>query len=151
MKESGQVVSEFDYRCATPNVIYSTEFTPEDADIVYESDKPFLLQSQRCVPDGIEQVKGLWVTKWKVLDEVPEYVEFWKMKTVIELNSLTKKIDDFIDSIEDKYQRIASQNKMKHASVMYRDDAIFAAMLRKGKISNEQIDNLFIEAVRIKG
>lgn len=149
--KDGRIMSEFEYRCATPNVIYCENFAPEDADIVYDSDKPFLLQSQRCVPDGIEQVNGLWVTKWKVLDEVPEYVEFWKMQTVIELNALSQKINDFIDSIEDKYLRIASQNKMKHASVMYRDDAIFAAMLRKGKITNEQIDNLFVEAVRIKG
>lgn len=149
LKNTGEVIAEYDYRCQFPNTTFSQTFVPDDADVIQEAEKPTLLPAQICVDDGIEKVGDAWVSKWAVVDVVPESVAYWRAQAVIDLNNLRPIIEAFIDEIEDSSARIIAKSKFVHSSVMERKDPIILGMIQRGLLTNEAVDAMFIAAERL--
>lgn len=149
LKENGNIIQEYDYRCLFPNTTFSETFIPEDADVIKKIPQPTLLPAQICVSDGVEKIENEWCEKWKVVDVVPQSVAFWRAQTILEISGLMPQVLQFIDAIADVKMRISAKKKMEYSSTMQRDDPLIDAMIQRGMLTNEAVDAMFIAAERL--
>lgn len=149
IKSSGNVVSEQEYRRMFKNTIFCEGFTPSDADIIQECEKPYMQAAQQCIHDGVEFVGDVWKMKWKVIDVIPQSVSMWKFRAALELNDMYLQVENFINESDDRVFKIVSTSKLNFADVIHRNDPIFSVMIRAGKLTNDKIDEIFLHAFRI--
>lgn len=110
-RSTGAVITEDDFRALHPNTSFPAQLTPEilsafDYDPVLEGAQPTGEPWQFPVADGVEQIEGLWFTKWKLGPEFasPEeeaaYIAGWQaqqaelFKNEVVL-AAQKQLDDF--------------------------------------------------------
>lgn len=73
IRESGQVVTEQEFRAMFPNTGFPVQLTEElindfGADVVFEGPQAQPTMYQVAFRDGVEQINGKWYTKYSVTD-----------------------------------------------------------------------------------
>lgn len=71
IRETGEILSVWDYRVRNPNISFPVDVTEPsfdglDVDVVRETDEPTVEPWQTAVEDGAEQVNGAWRIKYKL-------------------------------------------------------------------------------------
>lgn len=76
LRDSGQVVTEHEYRAMHPNVSFPAVLAPDDADPVLQSPAPATSPHQSAVRGGVVQdARGNWVYAWTVVDWTQEQID----------------------------------------------------------------------------
>ncbi len=73
LRDTGQVMTESEFRAAHPNTSFPQQLTVElldgfDADAVLNGPTPTADRYQTVVRDGVEEINGKWFTKFVVID-----------------------------------------------------------------------------------
>lgn len=82
IKETGQIVTEQEYRDLYPNISFSAILTPEDADLITDQPLPTITSYQLLARDKVIFNNSRWEYTWKVLDWSKEKIE-------VEINRVT--------------------------------------------------------------
>jgi hypothetical protein len=97
IRESGQVVTEQEYRDMHPNVSFPAVLVPDDADAVLQSPAPSVAAFQTAARNGVVQdALGNWVYAWTVRDWAQEEIDAFLASSKA---ALIKQIDADVDAI----------------------------------------------------
>ncbi len=78
MKNTGQVVTENEYRLASP-LMHPAVFRPTDADPIFETPAPAITEHQRAVRNGVKQDALLnWVWDWDIVNFTAPEIEAYE-------------------------------------------------------------------------
>lgn len=146
-KESGEVVSEEEYKSHYPHTSFAIDWNPEDAEWV-ECIPPAAGPFKEVVRDGVEQIDGKWRAKWRVVQLVPAAVPMLNARLVLIEDEHMAPVEAYVDAmtgIEGEKARAF----LKHSQTVRRDHYLVEVMRVLRELTHAQVDSLFVRAAAI--
>lgn len=127
-----------------------TPYVPENCEVVEISNaKASEVESNKPEKSCLVNDEIITMTEWFALRAspvVPDVVDMWKLKAVLDIVGKTAMIETVIAGIPDEDTRVATQAGWKHASTIERGHSLVQAMIAIPSldIDEEDMDEYFL-------
>ena len=127
-----------------------TPYVPKNCEVVEISNaKALKVESNKPDKSCLVDNEIITMTEWFALRAapvVPDVVEMWKLKAVLDIVGKTAMIETVIAGIPDEDTRLATQAGWKHASTIERGHSLVKAMIAIPSldIDEEDMDEYFL-------
>lgn len=104
LRNTGQIVSENEYRAMYPNISFPAVLVPLDADAIIETPAPTITKYQRTFKNGVKQDAKLnWVWDWDIEGMSPEEITaFEAAQALQDAATVARKVEELWQAA-DKY------------------------------------------------
>lgn len=173
--KEGKVYTEYEIRGMHPNVSFGVPFDPSvfGYEVVFDTPKPAVEELQIVVQDGTEiDSKGNRIIKWVVKDMFEDYIDYSGVlisKVEQEQNYLAEKNKAMVpNSITPRQARLVllQNNLLDDLEVLIANDRVlqiwweYSLEIKRNderllqaavalKLTDEQLDNMFIRAINL--
>ena len=92
-------------------------------------------------------VGGVWVIS-DLPKEVPNEIPLWAFRSILTLMGYAQNVADLIDSLPEP-QKAVAKIQYEYGNFIVRDHALISTLGSQLGLTNDQIDNIFIEAAKL--
>ena len=146
MRETGEVITDYEYRVLHPQTSFMEGFTPEDGDRIVATPPPAVTMYERVVRNGVEQVDDEWREVWLIVPALaPESVPMLSARLALSqqghMAAVNSHLADWAGT-EGEQARIF----FEFAQNVRRDHQVVESLRQLLDLTSAQIDELFILA-----
>lgn len=146
VQDTGEVTSEFEYRCRFPETSFAVDYPPPGTDRIAQVPAPETTPYERAVQGAPEQIDGMWVFSWLVEPAlVPQQVPMRNAQRILYREGLLNPVQVAIDSMEGEEGDLARIDWATAQTVERTHPLVKYVIPQLGK-SELEIDHMFIDA-----